>query len=133
MSDACSIHTTLTTWPLMSMPRMFPACVRTSSALLASLMPPALPRPPTCTWALTTTGYPTRSAAATASSTGCPASAAALGPPLFPRRHRDAVAREQLLALVLEEVHGRGNYVARLASRESSADSSQSVIAERGD
>src|SRR5438270_9403131 len=32
-------------------------------------MPPALPRPPTCTWALTTTGYPTRLAWATASST----------------------------------------------------------------
>ncbi len=33
-------------------------------------MPPALPRPPTCTWALMTTGnWPIRSAAATASST----------------------------------------------------------------
>ena len=31
-------------------------------------MPPALPRPPTCTCALTTTGQPIRSAAATASS-----------------------------------------------------------------
>ena len=32
------------------------AWVRTSSAFAASLMPPALPRPPTWTWALTTTG-----------------------------------------------------------------------------
>jgi hypothetical protein len=33
-----------------------PGVVRTSSASLASLMPPALPRPPTWTWAFTTTG-----------------------------------------------------------------------------
>jgi hypothetical protein len=32
------------------------ACVRASAASLASLMPPALPRPPTCTCALITTG-----------------------------------------------------------------------------
>ena len=44
--------------------------MRTSSASLASLMPPALPRPPTCTWAFTTTGYePMASATLTASST----------------------------------------------------------------
>src|SRR5438445_11553683 len=69
MSDACSTHSRLPTWPLMSMPRMFPAWVRTSVASLASWMPPAFPRPPTWTWALTTTGYPALSAAATASST----------------------------------------------------------------
>jgi hypothetical protein len=46
-----------TTWPLMSRPRMLPACVRASSrSNAASFTPPALPRPPTCTWALTTTG-----------------------------------------------------------------------------
>jgi len=48
---------------------MLPACSRTSSTSLASLTPPALPRPPTFTWALTTTGYPDASAWATASST----------------------------------------------------------------
>ena len=35
----------------------------------ASLTPPALPRPPTWTWALIVTGYPIESAASTASST----------------------------------------------------------------
>src|ERR1019366_6403827 len=69
MSEACSTHNRLTTWPLMSRPRMLPAWVRTSSALSASLTPPALPRPPTFTWALTTTGYPDSSACATAWST----------------------------------------------------------------
>jgi hypothetical protein len=81
MSEASSIHTTSTVWPLMSMPRMFPAWVRTSSASAASLMPPALPRPPTCTWAFTTTGYPMRSAAATASSTVVTASPGDTGIP----------------------------------------------------
>ena len=40
----------------MSMPRILVAWKRTSAAFWASLMPPALPRPPTCTWAFTTTG-----------------------------------------------------------------------------
>ena len=59
-------------------------------------MPPALPRPPTCTCALTTTRA---------------ADALGRGARLLRRlgrlagRHRDAVAREELLALVLEEIH----------------------------
>src|SRR4051812_34294940 len=81
MSLACSIHTTSTVWPLMSMPMMSVAYRRASSAFAASLMPPALPRPPTCTCAFTTTGYPTRSAAATASSTAVTASPADTGMP----------------------------------------------------
>ena len=51
-----SAQSRLTTWPLMSRPRMLPACRRTSAASEANLTPPALPRPPTCTCALTTTG-----------------------------------------------------------------------------
>ena len=41
---------------------------RTASGSAASFTPPALPRPPVWTWAFTTTGRPSRSAAATASS-----------------------------------------------------------------
>src|SRR3954452_13325246 len=50
---------TITLWvmcPLMSSPRMSWARALASSGLSASLTPPALPRPPTLTWALTTTG-----------------------------------------------------------------------------
>ena len=43
MSLAFSIQTTSTVWPLMSIPRIASACSRTSAALFASLMPPALP------------------------------------------------------------------------------------------
>src|SRR5918996_4674409 len=51
----------------MSMPRICSATSRASSADSATLIPPALPRPPTCTWALTTTLPPSPSAAAAAS------------------------------------------------------------------
>ena len=39
-----------------------------SSGVVASLTPPALPRPPVLTWALTTTGLPIRSATPRAAS-----------------------------------------------------------------
>ena len=65
---------------------------------LASLMPPALPRPPISTCALTTQGYPTSSAAATASAT------VVAGAPVG---DRDVMAGKELLALVFEEVHRR--------------------------
>src|SRR6267143_747412 len=51
----------------MSMPMICAAALRASSAVFASLMPPALPRPPTGTCALTATG-PSLANAATASS-----------------------------------------------------------------
>src|SRR5207245_740909 len=51
----------------MSMPMICAAALRASSAVFASLMPPALPRPPTGTCALTATG-PSLEKAATASS-----------------------------------------------------------------
>src|SRR3954465_4340290 len=68
MSDACSIQSLRTTWPLMSRPRMSWAFDSASAGSSASLTPPALPRPPVRTWALTTTGPPSSSAAARASS-----------------------------------------------------------------
>src|SRR3954452_20574635 len=69
MSLAASIQTSCTMCPRMSIPRMFCACSSASTRLLATLIPPAFPRPPICTCALTTQGYPISSAAATASST----------------------------------------------------------------
>ena len=52
----------------MSRPRISRAFSSASSGLLASLTPPALPRPPVFTWAFTTTRPPIFSAAARASS-----------------------------------------------------------------
>ena len=61
------ISTRLTVSPLISIPRMFDACSNASSGVFASLTPPALPRPPALTCALTTQ-KPSFSAAARASS-----------------------------------------------------------------
>ena len=47
---------------------MFCACVNASSGVAAYFTPPALPRPPTLTCALTMTGLPISSAIALASS-----------------------------------------------------------------
>ena len=52
----------------MSMPRMSSARATASCGVSASFTPPALPRPPALTWALTTTRPPCSSAAAAASS-----------------------------------------------------------------
>ena len=104
MSEARSIQSVRTTWPRMSRPRISPARSAASSGVAASLMPPALPRPPVSTCALTTTGPPI-SAAAACASLGRERDA--------PLRDGDAEAREQLLALVLVEIHLRR----RLAGR----------------
>ena len=56
MFEAASIHTSCTVWPLMSIPRIAWACASASWRSLATLIPPALPRPPICTCALTTQG-----------------------------------------------------------------------------
>ena len=76
---------------------MFFACSSASWALAASLTPPALPRPPVSTCALTTTGPPSTSAACRAS----------------PGRRRETTVGdgdpdppEELLALILVEIHG---------------------------
>src|SRR5512133_2050854 len=60
MSLASVTSTRRTTWPLMSRPRIALAFSAASSASLASLTPPALPRPPVVTCAFTTTARPPR-------------------------------------------------------------------------
>ena len=78
------------------MPRIASACASASSASLASLMPPALPRPPIWTWALTTTGKPSASAA-------CAGLLGVGG--VTALRHGYAVLGEELFSLVFEKVH----------------------------
>ncbi len=77
----------------MSMPRIAPACSSVSARSLASLMPPALPRPPIWTWALTTTGIAqlVRRLGRLCDSGG-----------MAPLGHRHRVLGEELLALVFE-------------------------------
>src|SRR6266487_4417847 len=68
MSLASVTSTRRTVWPLMSMPRIAAAFCSASAGSAASRTPPALPRPPVLTWALTTTAVPSRSATARACS-----------------------------------------------------------------
>src|SRR5690242_16888781 len=58
MSLASATNSFFTMWPLMSRPRMFCAWVNASSGVAAYFTPPALPRPPVFTCALTMTGRP---------------------------------------------------------------------------
>src|SRR5450759_3467017 len=67
MSRAASQYTSGTLNPLMSMPMICAAAWRASSGDFASLMPPALPRPPTGTWAFTATGPSSAQASAACS------------------------------------------------------------------
>src|SRR4051812_18667515 len=68
MSAASAISTVWTVSPLICIPRIARACSSASCGPAANLTPPALPRPPALTWALTITGPPSCSAAARASS-----------------------------------------------------------------
>src|SRR6476620_10525834 len=68
MSLASATSSFFTLWPLMSRPRMFCAWVKASSGVAAYFTPPALPRPPAFTCALTMTGLPISSAMALAPS-----------------------------------------------------------------
>src|SRR5689334_10015625 len=81
-----------TVWPLMSIPRIWPASCSASSALLATLTPPALPRPPVLTCALTTVTPPDFgpicSAAARASSGVVAMAPASTGTPCFSNMSR---------------------------------------------
>ena len=79
-----------------------------SSGSSASLTPPALPRPPVSTCALTTTWPPSSSAAARASSGVVASRPSETG---MPKRAKE------LLALVLVEVHRRRTLVNRLGRR----------------
>src|SRR2546427_4924815 len=69
MAEASSTSTLRTLMPsggvwgvLSIMPRIWPAACSAACGVSASLMPPALPRPPACTCALTTTLPPSRCA-----------------------------------------------------------------------
>ena len=73
------------------------ACCSTSAADFASLTPPALPRPPAWTWALTTQRSPPSAAAADFASSGVVAT--------WPCRHRNAVLGKQSLRLILVQIH----------------------------
>src|SRR4051794_12603737 len=71
------------------MPRMSAARAAASSGLCASFTPPALPRPPVLTWALTTTvPPPSRSAPARASSGVSATAASSTGTPCSANRSR---------------------------------------------
>src|SRR5438067_357090 len=97
MSDARSIQSLRTTWPLMSSPRMSRARASASSGVAASLTPPALPRPPVSTCALTTTGA-SSSSAPTRASAGGVASRRSLGyVPQESGVDREATGRENLM------------------------------------
>ena len=96
MSLAWATSTLWTVWPLMSSPRMSWARALASSGSSASFTPPALPRPPTFTCALTTTGAAISRAIASASS-GRLGDAAG--------QHGHAVRGEQVPGLVLEQIH----------------------------
>src|SRR5690625_3311855 len=72
----------------MSMPRISLAYSYASSAFLATLTPPALPRPPILTWALTTVTPPSFSAAAFASSGVSATIPASTGTPCASKRSR---------------------------------------------
>src|SRR6266498_1750011 len=106
MSEAFSIQSLRTTWPRMSSPRMSRAFCSASAGSSASFTPPALPRPPVRTWALTTTGPPSDDAAARASSgetarrpseTGMPTTVRTLATLTQPDSGRALVAGEDVV------------------------------------
>ena len=70
------------------MPRIAPAFSLASLASIASFTPPALPRPPTLTWALTTTFPPIAEAAEKASASVVATAPARTGTPCFSKRSR---------------------------------------------
>ena len=88
MGAAAAIITVRTSWPLISIPRIAAAFSRASNGFSASLTPPALPRPPTLTCALTTTLPPIFVAAASASSAVVAIAAAKTGTPCFSNKSR---------------------------------------------
>src|SRR3954453_1685776 len=88
MSLAWATITRRVMWPLMSSPRMSWARALASSALSASLTPPALPRPPTFTYALTTTRSPMSLAMASACSGVSATPAGSTGKPCEANRSR---------------------------------------------
>src|SRR4051794_12670710 len=98
MWEACSTQTSWTVRPRMSMPRMAWAWASASWRSLATLMPPALPRPADLDLGLDHAGV--AHGLGGLDRLGHRGGRTAGG-------HRDALAREELLALVLEQVHER--------------------------
>ena len=82
---------------LSIMPRICLAAASAPAGSSASLTPPALPRPPACTWAFTTTRPPSRSAIARASAGVSATSPCGTGTPN---------SRRIALRLVLVDLHG---------------------------
>ena len=80
---AGATRTRLTGRSLMVSARMFVACSKASSGVLAILTPPALPRPPALTCALITVTPPSCSAAARASSADCTTTPSVVLTPCF--------------------------------------------------
>src|SRR3954462_14393672 len=124
MSEAFSIHSSWTVWPRMSMPRIASACGRASSRSAASLMPPAFPRPP-----ISTCRLPTAAERHLRRDDDGVADLVGGGERLVDGRRgrargdRHAVALEELLSLVLEQVQERrriraeGFHAARVRGR----------------
>ena len=96
MSAAGVTSTFCTGSPLMCSARIFAAISFASAGVFASLTPPALPRPPACTCALTTTVPPNCLAIASTSS-------GVAGD--FARRNRNAFLPQNLFCLILVNVH----------------------------
>ena len=82
-------------------PSMARASWPTSSGLRASLTPPALPRPPAWTWALTTQILAAEPAGRR--------HGLGRGGGNFARRDLDAKAPKQLFGLIFVEIHSRGD------------------------
>src|ERR1051326_5541333 len=134
MSAAGAMSTRRTTSPLIVMPGILAECVAASAGSRAGLTPPALPRPPACTWAFTHTAPPPPRLA--------PAPGMPLGfydhcsPAAQPRgdgaglvgrgghlagRDRDAVASQDIARLVLVQVHAGSVVIVVPASPASAA------------
>ena len=109
MSVSSATSTVCTVWPLMSMPRILAAFSFASSGVSASFTPPALPRPPVFTCALITTSGLAPGLAGRELFGDLPGLIRGTGH--LAVRNRDAVLGEQLLRLVLEQVHSGSSFV----------------------
>jgi hypothetical protein len=88
ISAAGTTSTLCTVSPLICIPRIFEAISAVSAGVLASFTPPALPRPPACTWAFTTTTDSSRRLSASASLGVAATSPSGIGTPAALRSAR---------------------------------------------
>ena len=108
MSAPAATMTRCTMWPLMSRPRIAFAASSASAGVLATLTPPALPRPPVFTCALTTVTPPSFSAAARASSGVSATIPASTGTPYFSKTSRAWYSKRSTLLLLPCALEWRG-------------------------